>query len=124
MNEEPRELTVNNKGLELVRSWNFATHDLDEKLELVSRARSQVERTAAALVEWLVPENAQPGERYCLAVGDAFLEVHITKEEQHTIGEGPSTWRKKPVVQWRNGHRPGKGMEFLGGPKRSGGQVR
>jgi hypothetical protein len=97
-------------GIELIRAFDAAQRRVKSAEDQAYRAQSALTEAKCALGEWLVPKDATIGDVFCLAVGDAFLEVRVIDRRAFQEGGGEVSLGLDYVVGWRNGVAPRKGL--------------
>lgn len=110
-------VSATNEGLNLIRRFDNARRRHEDAKRDANSASCEVSNAESELVRWLVPKDAKIGETFCVPVQEAFLEVYIDKSVAYSVGgldgsagEKTEHITPKPVVRWRNGIQPKRGV--------------
>lgn len=106
------ELSATNQGLAMIGARERACVELSDAKRRLSQAETALANFELQIAAWLVPKDAKIGERFALAVGEAFFEVTIEAQEVVELptdgpgGAGVHKLEPRPRMGWRNDKRP------------------
>jgi hypothetical protein len=103
---------VTSEGNRLISQWLRCIDDHRRKQQAMWDAQKDVNESEAALIKWLAPPHAKPGEKIAVWFGDSLIQVEMGYDVPPTQDDGIGT-RVPTRVTVRS---RGKHFEELKGP--------
>jgi hypothetical protein len=73
------------EGQRVIEAWQKAIEDVDMKQRMKYAADRALEDCRKAVVKWMLPEDAKTGEKICVWMGDALIEVHVHEPRERSV---------------------------------------
>lgn len=83
------------EGERLVRDWLAATERARMAKSELSRAECEVTNTQDALARWMIPGDAQTGEKIAVWYGDSLIQVNVPEKNGITFSNVEVVIRKR-----------------------------
>ncbi len=83
------ELKPNNIGLTMLKSLIQQQQTVIRTKRELHSAQTAIRNIEHKITEWLVPDRAEPGQIFMLAVGKVFLKVEVKRDKEFKLSWDP-----------------------------------
>lgn len=77
-------MKVTKDGEDCIKRWKFAAQEVADLRRRLNKAECELRNSETALAKWLLPEDAQANELFCVWYGDSLVSA-VHKNGNHSV---------------------------------------